>query len=114
MTRSLFLFFQDQDCAHDPAACRKPTNQSPATCRAHSTKLVATLSSELSPQHEKLSISVELGTPDRLAEGGVPGKRFAWGAEKSLINLTKLVCPGRWRRVDYGDHVSFSVIAERW
>ena len=44
-----------------PAACRKPTNQSPATCRAHAAKLVATLSSELSPQHEKLSISVELG-----------------------------------------------------
>src|SRR6202035_5009317 len=65
ITRSLrwrlFLFFQDQDCAHDPAACRKPTNQSPATSRAHAAKLVATLSSELSPQHEKLSISVELG-----------------------------------------------------
>ena len=32
-----------------------------------------------------------------------PGKRFAWGAEKSLVNLTKLVCPSRWRRGDYGD-----------
>jgi hypothetical protein len=75
--------------------CRlpQPTKQSPATCRAHAAKLVATLSSELSPQHENCQSALNWGPRIGLQRVG-SGQAVCLGCREKSDKFNQVSVPG--------------------